>query len=211
MDLHDIPRKVLLVQRQRQRDRIEGLPEQGVNPDSDPDVADPSNMGKLNLVTRDFPIGNGSGPEIEKWASMPPLSRAMASIYDSNIYQQTGRLQQLPAYQGPYYAPWSGNAPTLPLINRSLFDIGRSLRGIVDNAKLPTWTTQNRTTQIGAGAAAGGALGSGFEHLQNMMGADPEQPRHYGILGALLGAAYGAIRKPSPSLPTKPPAGIVPT
>lgn len=209
MDLRDIPRQVMLMQRQRQRDRIEGAPPPGSNPETDPTTADPSGLGKLNLVTKDYPIGNGNGPEIEKWASAPSLSRAMASIYDNDTYQRTGRLLQKAPYRTPFYAPWTGNAPAIPLLNRSMFDIGRSLRGIVNNTGLPAWTTQNHLTQMGAGAAAGGVLGTGLEHLHNMAGADPESSRNYGLMGALLGAAFGAVRKPSAPLQTPPQTGNV--
>lgn len=179
-------------------DKLDGVPESEGNPVTDPQTEDPSGLSRLSLVTKDFPIGNGFGPELTKHATHPALSKPMASVYDQAAYQSTGRLVPKAPYRTPYYAPpWTGNAPVLPIVNRSVFDLGRALRRGIDKTSLPRWITGSRLSQAGVGALAGAGVGTGLSFLNSLQGAPADSPGSPGAVGAAIGALLGALRRPS--------------
>lgn len=205
LSLKEIPKQVVAVRNRLRYDPI-GMPSSEGNQDDN--TEDPSNLSALNLVTRDFPVGNGQGPEIDKMANaapapaaapkFPALSKGMASIYDAPTYQSTGQLNLKPVYQAPaYMAPWTGNAPPLPVLNKSIFDLARGARNAVDTARLPSWMTQNRVMQGSAGAVAGGLLGLGAGHVDRFMGGPEDAPNHLGALGTIIGMLTGLVRRPT--------------
>lgn len=199
LSLKEIPARVTAVRNRLQYDSTGMPPSEGNQNDN---TEDPSNVSMLNLVTSDYPVGNGQGPEIEKMSNtqpkFPALSSGMAAIYDAPTYQSTGQLKLKAPYQTPaHMTPWAGNAPPLPLLNRSVFDLSRGLRNSIDTARLPPWLTKSRLLQGSAGSVAGGLLGMGAGHVDRFMGGAEDSPNHLGALGALIGAITGAVRKPT--------------
>jgi hypothetical protein len=169
----------------------------GVNRADDPDAIDPSQLSKLNLVTPDFPVGNGFGPEIELSKYAAELSPGLSRIFDPEAYRTTGQLNRLPVQHHPALAPWMGRTPPIPLLSMSFYDLGKSLRNSFDHATLPTWISGSRPTAAVAGAMAGGGLGWLLGQAGNLLQPGSAEPGSLGALGAALGGTIGAYRKPS--------------
>lgn len=169
-----------------------------VSPGNQRDVNtdDPSNLGKLQLVTPHFPIGNGHGPQIEKKGA--ELSKGLAAVYDADKYRTSGSLVRKPLAGLPEsMSSWQGNDPSFPFMPFSPFQTGRFVRSSLDKAQLPKWMTATQASQTGAGAVAGAGLGLGISGVQHLLAPHTAvQPGSAAAIGGLIGSLLGFLRKP---------------
>ncbi len=200
--IQDLPGKLKAFKPRKPDDT--GLPKRGVNIEDK--GRDPSNLGKLQLVTPDYPVGNGHGPEVGfgKAANkaFPALSPGMASIYDNDAYQASGAITRKPIYYAPggpdkqTMPPWTGRAPALPFVGTSAFNLARGMRQFADTAELPSWLKRTNFNTASAGGLVGGGLGAGSAALMNWLNPrEYQDPARTAMLTAALGAILGAIRK----------------
>ena len=172
-----------------------GMPSAADNSE-DPNTDDPSNLGKLRLVGKDYPVGNGHGPIIGggKEAAIK-MSPGAASIYDEKAYEQTGNIVRKPLQTTPAgMQPWMGADPSF--FGVSPFGIGRSLRQNAQQGSLPSWIRNNKLNMTGFGAGAGGLAAAGAGDVHNWLNPDePLQTNKLTGIGAAIGALLGALRK----------------
>ena len=171
-----------------------GLPERGVNqPMSSAELRDPSGLGSFSLLTSEWPVGNGHGPALgpEKRAART-MSPGMASLYDENTWQSSGDLVRKPEVWAPGLPAWQGRSPNF--FGLSPGDIGAKITSFIGSLQKPNWLKPG-IPMTAAGAAAGGAAGTAFAGLSNYLEPGSASPTNSGLLGALLGAAWGHGRK----------------
>lgn len=162
----------------------------GYNKDNDDN--DPSNTSRLNLVTRDFPIGNGAGPPIEKRsdaAPRPPLTPGLAGVFDQDSWNTRGMLmRKTPANYPVGMQPYQGNsAPIFGLIPPPA-EIGRSLgnymRQSTPQSVLQDGVNVGTRAARGLGSAASQGFQQGSSWLQRGLKSTPSAIQN--ILNALL-------------------------
>lgn len=193
-----LPERVHTLQGKLRCDRIGGIPENAVNREIAGDE-DPSNMGKLRVITPYYPVGNGTGPEIEKLAGQGPLSPGLQALYDPVAWQQSGTLERKPMLSTiPDMPAWSGRGAKVPLLNADIFNIGKGIRSAIQTAKLPDWLNSSAAWRTGAGATVGTALGAGAGWLHNALAPTEESQvsaDRTAAIGAMLGGILGYNRK----------------
>lgn len=192
--IQDIPKQIAK-RRRLSQDKIDGVHVEVNGPDAD--AADPSNLSKLNLVTSDYPVGNGQGPEIQgnKYAAArPALSKSLASIYDENAWNSGGILRRKQTPGVGVLQPWSG--PELNLFGVTPFGVGRALRNMATSASVPGWISQDPWLKTTYGAGLGGMAAAGLQGAYNFL--NPEDARSVSGpagIGAALGALLGFGRR----------------
>lgn len=199
-------------------DAISGMPPRGHNQQRSDDN-DPSHMGQLQLIGRDYPSGNGAGPEIEKISrsaraypvgllklatgevpqvpQVPrkPLTPGLSAVFDSDAWNTHGTLQQKQPYGLQTGAPlWQGMTPNLPFMSTSPWQLARNFRDGVQSAKIPDWIAHSDMLRTGAGAGLGGILGAGAGLVSRFLGVDTPPPSHLAMFGSALGGLLGNIR-----------------
>lgn len=177
----------------------------GTNPANVAHEEDPSRIATINLVTRDYPAGNGSGPPVEFGKAAKDLNSGLARIYDQKAWQTSGSLvpkqREYPTRYGisPYFGNDPGPLPALGLPVPGAFrgtDVGRQVRSVIDDKmKWPDILKKSPLGSAATGASLGAGLAGGASMLHGWLNPDGATDNGMvGGLGALLGGLLGYNR-----------------
>ncbi len=171
-----------------------GIPPRAYNrPLTGMDLEDPVGLHKVRLWNRWSPVGTGHGPAIGNEKRATEWSPGMQELYDYDRWKADGSLQRRVQYSSPNLPPWMGRAPTFLGISGET--IGNKVQGWLNGVKRPTWLKPGLPA-TGAGAVVGGLAGMALGHVGSFLNPDLQvDPTRTGLLGALLGAAVGGLRK----------------